>query len=206
MVLASDTTLPVASAEPPLLFTVTDLKQFDYCGRVLFYERCLPHVRPRTYKMDAGRDEHEDEQRRAVRRNLSKYEIGSGERRFDVAITAPALRLTGLIDEVVHSAEGEIFPVDYKLTQKVGHNHKIQLTAYALLLEAHHQQPVARGFLYLIPRRQTVEIPITPRLRTELLTLVEQMASMVLTEQMPLPTTNRSRCLACEFRRFCNDV
>jgi CRISPR-associated exonuclease Cas4 len=206
LVLEPDTTPLVGDGEPPLLFTVTDLKQFDYCGRVLFYERCLPHVRPRTYKMDAGRAEHEDEQKRAVRRNLSKYEIGPGERRFNVAITVPALRLTGLIDEVVYSVAGGIFPVDYKLTQKVGHNHKIQLTAYALLLEAHHHQPVERGFLYLIPTRQTVEIAITPRLRLGLRNLVEQMATMVLTEQMPPPTTNRSRCVACEFRRFCNDV
>ncbi|NJL95452.1 MAG: hypothetical protein HC915_17865 [Anaerolineae bacterium] len=31
-----------------LIYTVTDLKQMAYCARVVFYERCLPHPRPRT--------------------------------------------------------------------------------------------------------------------------------------------------------------
>src|SRR5690242_3436884 len=95
---------PDAVGSPLVLFTVTDVKQFVYCGRVIFYERCLPHLRPRTYKMDAGRAEHEDEQKRAARRNLSQYALGEGKRAFDVAITAPTLKLTGLIDEVVYVA------------------------------------------------------------------------------------------------------
>ena len=110
-----------------LMFTVTDLKQFVYCGRVIFYEHCLPHVRPRTYKMDAGRDEHADEQKRAARRNLSHYALGEGKRLFDVALTDPVLKLTGLIDEVVYANNGEIFPVDYKLSKKVSPNHQLHL-------------------------------------------------------------------------------
>ena len=36
------------------LITVTDLKQFSYCGRVVYDERCLPHMRPRTLMSRCG--------------------------------------------------------------------------------------------------------------------------------------------------------
>lgn len=187
--------------------TVTDLKQYSYCPRIIFYERCLPHVRPRTYKMDAGRDAHEDEQKRAVRRTLSKYEVdGKGERLFDVRLVSTSLQLVGLVDEVVSTETGEIFPVDYKLAKKVSPNHRLQLTAYSLLLEEAFGISVARGFIYLILSRNTVEINITDQQREQVKTLLREMQNMIEAEQMPPPTTKISRCANCEFRRFCNDV
>lgn len=188
------------------MFTVTDIKQYSYCPRVVFYERCLPHLRPRTYKMDAGRDAHEAEERRAIRRNLSKYEVKAGKRFFNVSLTSHTLNLTGNLDEVVQTTENEVFPVDYKLAKKVSPNHRLQLAAYALLLEEIEQVQVQRGFIYLIISRLTVEVPFTPSLRDEIRALLERIQKMVIQEEMPSPTQHKGHCLSCEFRRFCNDV
>ena len=43
-----------------LFFTVTDLKQYFYCPRVVYYTYCLPLLRPTTYKMEAGAVAHEE--------------------------------------------------------------------------------------------------------------------------------------------------
>lgn len=190
----------------PLFFTVTDLKQFTYCPRVLFYEKCLPHIRPRTFKMDAGRDEHELEERRAIRRTLSKYDVAAGSRAFDVAIEEAGYGLRAKLDEVVTTAEGEIFPVDYKLAEKVGENHKLQLTAYAMLLEVTRSVKIQRGFIYLIPKQRTVEVLIHEQMRKDVVKLLAEMKTMVVQEAMPNPTDVQTRCFSCEFRRFCNDV
>lgn len=186
--------------------TVTDLKQFSYCARVIFYERCLPHIRPRTYKMDAGREAHEDEEKRAVRRTLSKYEVEEGERFFNIKLASPTLQLTGSLDEVVRTADGEIFPVDYKLAKKVSTNHRLQLAAYGLLLEDAEKIIVSRGFVYLILTRQMVEIPLTDELKQQVRNSLEAMQTMITAELMPPPVSMPSRCMGCEFRRFCNDV
>lgn len=192
--------------DDPLLFTVTDLKQFRYCARVVYYERCLPHLRPRTYKMDAGRAAHEIEQKLALRRTLHKYAVAGGRREFDVALTDLAGQLTGVLDEVVYTAGGECFPVDYKLADQVGENHKVQVMAYAYLLEKSTGHPVQRAYIYLIKRRQMQEIVLTPALRQAVPTLLHAMQTMVTAERMPPPTSNLNHCAACEFRRFCNDV
>lgn len=188
------------------LFTVTDLKQFAYCARVIFYEQCLPHVRPRTYKMDAGRDAHEAEQRRAARRTLAHYHASEGERKFDVRLSSVSLRLTGILDEVVYCADGTIFPVDYKLAKQASTHYRLQLASYALLLEHVGDVRVDKGFVYLIPKREMVPVRITEKLRAQVLSLLEQMSSMVENEQMPDPASNPNFCVACEFRRFCNDA
>lgn len=188
------------------LFTVTDLKQFAYCARVVFYERCLPHVRPRTYKMDAGRDAHEAEQQRAARRTLTRYDVSEGKRVFNVRLSSAPLRLTGILDEVVYCADGTLFPVDYKLAKQVSAHYRLQLASYALLLEEAEATKVDQGFVYLIPKREMVPVRITEKLRAQVLALLEQMTVMVDREQMPDPASNANLCAACEFRRFCNDV
>lgn len=189
-----------------LLFTVTDLKQFTYCQRIIFYERCLPHIRPRTFKMDAGRDAHEDEEKRALRRSLSGYDVLEGERFFNVRLISESLGLSGEIDEVVRTSDGEVFPVDYKLAKQASPHYKVQLVAYAMLLETAENVAVKRGYIYLIRTRQLAKVAITSSLRIQVETALTAMRQMVEQERMPGAAVNRNYCAACEFRRFCNDV
>lgn len=188
-----------------LLFTITDLKQYIYCPRIFYYHACLPRIRPVTYKMKAGIEAHEDERRKAARRSLSMYDSLSGTRRFDVSVQSTTLGLTGQIDEVVET-ETELIPVDYKQARKDGYHFKLQLTAYAMLLEETTHKPTKRGFLYLILTRKAVEVPITAKLRREVKRALVEMRLIAEREAMPPPTDWRQRCADCEFRRFCNDV
>lgn len=187
------------------LFTVTDLKQYMYCPRILFYQTCLPDVRPTTYKMQVGVEAHADERQRASRRSTRWYGLPEGERRFDVWVQSSTLGLSGQIDEVVQTPS-EIIPVDYKMAQRIGQHYKIQLAAYAMMLEEACQTQVRRGIIYLIPTRKANEIPISRTLRQQVQSTVETMRAIAEHETMPDPTEWRQRCTDCEFRRFCNDV
>lgn len=186
--------------------TVTDLKQYAYCPRVVYYEQCLPHVRPRTFMMDAGKEAHEDEPKRAARRSINRYELPEGERYFNVRLTSETLGLRGLLDEVVMTPQGDSLPVDYKLATSAGTHHQVQLTAYALLLEANGAPPIEHGFIYLIPLRKVVKVAITAYWRTTTLDILKRIQGMIAHEQMPPPVKRANQCAACEFRRFCNDV
>ena len=200
--------------EPERLYylTVTDLKQFAYCPRVVFYERCLPHIRPRTYKMDAGAKEHELEQKRAARRSLTRYGTIEGNRIFDYACRSETLGLKGVIDQIVYTEDGRIIPVDYKMAKAVSRNHRLQLAAYALLLEDESKQQndkvhdISEGYIYLVPQRKFVLVKLTTKLKQDVRDMLIYTLQMVTAEQMPAPTTVKQRCLACEFRRFCNDI
>lgn len=189
-----------------LWFTVTDLRQWSYCPRVVYYQYCMPLLRPVTFKMELGTTRHEEEKEREQRRKLRLYGVPDGERVFDLRGEDAELRLRGMADLVIVRAE-ETIPVEYKnSTRKVEQPIKLQLAAYALLLETQGYTAVQRGMVYAIPRRRTTEVPITRQLRQKVRNLLAEMRGAVEEERMPAPPKARGKCVDCEYRRFCNDV
>lgn len=187
------------------LVTITLLKQYTYCPRVVYYETCTPGVRPSTYKMQAGKQAHERERERAARRTLTAYQVSEGEHRFDVRLLSRRLNLSGLIDEVVLTPD-EAMVVDYKLAGWTGENHLIQLGAYSLMVEEAFNLPVHRGFIYLMKPRRFESVPIDEVLRNSVMETLKNIDRIRLYEYMPPPADQPNKCASCEFRRFCNDV
>jgi len=194
------------------LFEVTDLKQWVYCPRVVYYRYCLPDVRPVTALMRQGIAGHRGEGAREDRRSLRTYGLTAGERAFDVVLRSATLGLRGRLDLAVavpdrRSAGAEAIVVEYKDSEQVDRKHfLLQLTAYAMLLEEAWGLPVRRGFLYSIPLRLAEAVPITEARRRAVRATVEALRAAVVGERMPPPPASRRVCVTCEFRRFCNDV
>lgn len=196
-------------AEVDAPFRVTDLKQWVYCPRILFYALCWPDVRPTTFKMEAGADAGKAEEGREERRSLRSYGLQEGRREFNVSVSSERYGLRGLVDMVVwveQAGAEEVIPVDYKLSRVPGPHFQLQVMAYGLLLEEESGIPARRGFLYEIPLRKAEKIMLNGRLRDTLLRSLDGMHRMLHTELMPAATPQRNKCLACEFRRFCNDI
>ena len=204
-----------SEAAERVIFTVTDMKQYTYCPRIVFYTYCLPLLRPTTYKMEAGIAAHERAEKRERRRTLAAYGLKEGKRHFDVQVASQALGLRGKIDMVIEVGEGkerewiprEWIPVDYKQsTRRTGQHIRRQLAAYGLMLEETRGGVARRGFVYSLVTRKAEEIVLTGRLRREVRAVVAAMREMVEREAMPGPPRSRRPCVNCEFRRFCNDV
>jgi len=195
-----------------LFLTVTDLKQYFYCARVVYYTYCLPLIRPVTFKMTRGITAHEQARSKERRRTLSAYGLTRGQRHFDVRLESAALGLRGRVDLAIETDENatgakELIPVEYKHTRRAAGPHwKRQLAAYALMLQESWETPVGRGFFYYLPSRRAEEVAITPRLRTDVQKALAAMRHMIEREAMPPPPKSRRPCVDCEFRRFCNDV
>ena len=194
------------------MFTVTDLKQYGYCPRIVYYQCCLPDVRPTTYKMDAGIESGKAEEAREARRSLRPYGLQRGTRQTEVYLASDVLGLRGKLDLLIDTDDNphgkrELIPVDFKFSPgRMGLNLRLQLIGYGVMIEEQWQVPVRRGFIYFIPRKKALEVVFTAELREKLTMALSDMRDIVLKERMPPPVRFRSRCDACEFRRFCNDV
>ena len=194
-------------AEERCFFTVTDLKQYTYCPRIVFYTYCLPLIRPTTYKMESGVTAHERAPQKARRRTLSAYGLEEGERHFDVWLESSILGLRGRVDLVIETGDGERIPVEYKQTRRrVGEHVRLQLAAYGMMLEEAGGGEIQRTFVYSLAKRKAEPIRLTETLRQKVRAMVEAMRRMVERETMPEPPRSRRQCVNCEFRRFCNDV
>lgn len=188
------------------MLLVSDLRQYTYCPRIIYYRYCLPTVRPVTYKMEAGKAAHRDEADRERRRSLRTYRLDDGERAFDVWLEDEALGLRGKVDMTITRDE-EVIPVEYKHSPgRLGRHVIMQLAGYGMLLAQATGRPALRGFVYYIPARRAREIPLDAELKAEVRQRVAAIAAMIAAEHMPPPTRQRARCEICEFRRFCNDV
>ncbi len=194
------------------LVEVTDLKQYVCCPRIVFYRYCLPRIRPTTVLMEEGIHKHKEEDEREERRSLRNYDVTEGERFFHLALQSEKLGLTGRIDLVIASPSrtadnAEISVVEYKYSeQKAGAHFKLQLAAYALLVEEAWQVSVKQGFIYSIPTKSVETIAITPHLRKKVVQTLTNIRQIVAQEILPPPPVAQGRCVTCEFRRFCNDV
>jgi CRISPR-associated exonuclease Cas4 len=189
---------------------VIDLKQYEYCPRVVYYDYCLGGLRPTTFKMEAGITAQERVNQLEERRGLRAYGVQSGERHYHVSVQSEKLGCSGQIDMVIETHDDNrprLIPVDFKLSRREpGRHFKLQLACYALLLEEAWGKPVETGALYLIPTKEVVHVPITTRLRNDAIRQLLEIRQMVTAQRTPPPTAHRKRCVNCEFRRFCNDV
>lgn len=191
------------------IFVVTDLKQYGYCPRIVFYTYCLPLIRPVTFKMEEGKAAHDEEMARERRRTLALYGLEEGVRHYNVWLESAELGLRGRVDVVIEVAGegGELIPVEYKQTRREAGRHVWQqIAAYGMMLEETWHKPVRRGLVLSLLSRRVQEIPITDELREEVRERVRAMREMVERERMPGPPRQRGKCRNCEFRRFCNDV
>src|SRR6266699_7113520 len=142
------------------LLEVTDLKQYTCCPRIVFYRYCLPHIRPLTILMEEGIRQHDLEEEREERRSLRHYNIKEGERLFHQLLQSTQLGLIGRIDMIIvtpslAASNREAIVVEYKHSEnKAGTHFKLQLAAYAMLVEATLGIPVSRGYVYSIPLRR----------------------------------------------------
>jgi len=139
-------------------FRVIDLKQYQYCPRLIYFHHCLPNIRPVTHKMTAGTAAQKVAMHNENRRSLKVYGLSRGEREYNVILESTELGLRGKIELVIKTDDNldgipELIPIDFKnsRTAKPDKHLKLQLTAYAMMLEEGQNIAVRRGFYITFP-------------------------------------------------------
>jgi CRISPR-associated exonuclease Cas4 len=65
-----------------MMLRVTDLKQWAYCGRIVYFQRRMPGVGKQTYKMEEGKTAQEMIEQLEMRRTLREYGFEGTVRKF----------------------------------------------------------------------------------------------------------------------------
>ncbi|MCX6748908.1 MAG: CRISPR-associated protein Cas4 [Candidatus Pacearchaeota archaeon] len=117
---------------------------------------------------------------------LSEFEIISSE-----------LGLKGRVDRV--KLQDEIIPYELKTREEIYESDKIQLAAYALLLEQEFSKPVNLGIVETASQSQ--EVILDNNLKNKVLELAEKIRNLA---EPSLPS-NFNKCQNCSFRKECYD-
>lgn len=192
-------------SELPTLL-VTDLKQWGYCPRIVYYRCLFGQPGHPTFKMEEGKLAQETLERLELRRSLKRYGFETAKRWFGVWLHDAELGLAGRLDMVLEAPKCAAV-VDFKLTGGPPRdNHLLQLGGYALLAERRLGLPVRAGFIYRIPDGAVFAIELDDALRERVCRAMAAIRETVQRQWCPEATSVRQRCVDCEYANYCGDV
>jgi CRISPR-associated exonuclease Cas4 len=169
------------------LVNISDLNQYLYCPRRLYYLIFYQTQGLNVYLAD-GRALHNRQSRR-----------GGWYR--EVYLRSEDLHMHGKID-IIERAGDAIVPVERKHGSRYYENDQVQLAAYAMLLEEYLGEPVPAGYLYLYETNTRHPIEITDSLRGRVVTTVEKIRSMKV-DEIPAFSDNPNKCRKCSAVTYC---
>jgi len=191
--------------------SVTDVKHYFYCPRIVYFERVL-HVKPLLgSQQEDSQLRHEEYVRKELRRKDAVYYspdfVGASKRLF-VQLSSARLGLQGVLDLLVRTGRGEWVPVDYKMMVsdkgRVWMDHKYQLVAYALLVEECFGGLVRRGFVNYIPEDLVVGVEITPSMKVHVKRVLGHIKRIIREEMLPPIRVAKHKCTGgCGHKQIC---
>jgi CRISPR-associated protein Cas4 len=126
----------------------------------------------------------------------------------EIKIQSDELALTGIIDRVEEYKEGSV-PIEMKTgsmpKEGVWPGHRIQIAAYALLLEEKLKQPIKEGFVHYLDKDVKRQIVINPFLKQEVKDLKEKVRILLNEKEIPEPTENNNKCKVCGLKDQCQN-
>lgn len=202
--------LPTSDVAEPFV-SVTDVKHYIYCPRIVYFERVLHATPVFGSQQEEGRLKHEEYVRKELRRKDAIYyspDFLGAKKHLFVNLSSPQLQLTGQLDCVIQTVGGEYIPVDYKGMSsnkgKMWMDHKYQLTAYALLVEENYSTVVKRGFINYIPEKLILKVEITPTMKTHVKRVIGHIRRIVKEERLPPIRVAKRKCTGgCGHKQIC---
>jgi CRISPR-associated protein Cas1 len=184
-------------SEPEPLTRVMALHALAYCER-LFYLEEVEELRAADDAVYAGRVLHE---------RVEPAE--DGERRtFELA--SDRLGIRGKLD-AVRRRQGSWIPYEHKRGRAKSHDgvpdvwesDRLQVGAYALLLEEHLGEPVSEGRVRYHADNVTVRVQIDDRLRSEVAAAVARAGELRKSVERPPVTEDERLCPRCSLAPVC---
>jgi CRISPR-associated exonuclease Cas4 len=183
------------------MIDVSDITQYLYCSRKIYFMKVMG-LRILKPKMEMGKEIHEGIYSKLKRRKrIWRVDAEIVE---NVYLESESYGIKGYIDAILNSG-GELTPVDVKYTRfnEIFYNWKMQLVAYAVLVEENFGCIVKKVLVYLTETKDWIEVSIFPEDREALKRIVKRIKEIILNERYP-PATKSRKCDYCEMSKICH--
>lgn len=196
--------LPSLEEEKGVWFQVTDIKQYLYCPRIVYFAYVQPLPAYKPPKVEEGQVAYQELKTRLLRHWPRALPRGQ-KVLLDVPLIYTPWRLTGRVDALVLQDEETAVVVDFKHARRVLPGWKLQVVAYGMLVEQVLGYKVPEGYIYLTRVRKARRVVLRPALRRQVMAIQKAMRAMLEQNRWPEGPSGRGPCVSCEYRRFCND-
>lgn len=187
--------------------TTSDIIEYLYCPRFTYFMHCLeiPQREEKLYKVRKGREIHSAKEKTNIGYLRRRY--GAIEKKVEVYMNSTALRVRGIVDEVLFLEDGTAAPLDYKFAEyrgRVFKTHRYQSALYGLMIKDTFNIPVNRGFIvYTRSNDKLVETEFTDKDWEQAIRIVDRIFRVIQEGVYPNASVNKHKCLNCTYRRIC---
>jgi len=191
--------------------SVTDIKQYIYCPRIVYFDRVL-HAKPIFGAQQSDSKQlHEDYATKELKRKDAIYyspEFTGAEKFMYITLNSNQYRLQGNIDCIIKTARNEYIPIDYKNMKsdkgRIRMQHKYQLVGYALLIEDNFNTIVKQAFVNYIPENIVLQFEITPTMKTFVKRIIGHIKRIIQEEELPPIRVAKHKCTGgCGHKQTC---
>jgi len=203
-------TLPVSDVAEEFI-SVTDIKQYIYCPRIVYFDRVLHATPIFGSQQEDSKELHEDYVKKELRRKDAVYyspEFVGAEKILFTTLSSSRYGLQGNMDCIIKTARAEYIPVEYKNMNsdkgRVFMQHKYQLVGYALLIEDNFNTVVRRAFVDYIPEGLILQFEITPTMKIFVKRVLGHIRRIIKDEELPPIRVAKYKCAGgCGHKQTC---
>ncbi|MEA2074605.1 MAG: CRISPR-associated protein Cas4 [Euryarchaeota archaeon] len=197
----------VAELEPEVFITVSDVMEYLFCPRFIYFMHCLgiPQHEEKRYKVLKGRALHEA--REKVNKSYIRKKLQCVRKDVAVYLVSKRNHLKGEVDEVLFLEDGTAAPLDYKFAEfkdKVYRTHKYQSALYGLMIANNYSVEVNRGFVcYTRSNYLVKDVKLSNNDFERAVARVNDVLEIIQKGFYPEATKNKARCVDCTYRNIC---
>ena len=180
------------------------LRQWCYCPRKVYYFELTNFKVSYPLWVRQGEDFHCLEEKLWQRRNLSRFKLKEGKLYHNLFLKNEELGFHGIVDMAIETKDA-IYAVEFKMSaDSKKRGDKLQLVAYAMLLEKKFLKPSRLGFL-VGKGKVLYTIDVDSDIRKDVLNTTLEIKKMLERGIKPESSATFAQCCSCEYINFCND-
>lgn len=184
--------------------TVTDVKNYFFCKREVYINHIMDIREPKTESMSFSNISHVYFDLRKLPKSIRPKKI-----LMSVRLSSVLHRLAGVLDALIITEYGEFIPAEIKLGHPINEEapswDRMQLAAYALLIEDNYNKVVKRGVLYYIEHGTFEVVRITHGMKELVRNAIRDIHRMLVEEKIP-SYRRRGYCRGCWYSWICGEV
>lgn len=179
-----------------LYITATDLMNYLYDPRIVYFVYVLKIPQATTVKELKGREKYEEFKIKSKRNKIIK-ELSFLPKEYDVYFASKKHNFATKIDCIaLDKSRNEAYPIQIKYSSKpkvLYRTQKFQVIMEAMLVEELLGYNVPYGFVKFLKSEDFVKVTITEKLKAELLQILKEIESIIKEEKLPKPTPHKKK-------------
>jgi CRISPR-associated exonuclease Cas4 len=184
--------------------TATDLMNYSYCPRIIYYMHVLKDPQFTTKKEFKGR-EKEDQFRPNAKRTKVVKELPPLPKKFKVSLVSEELGIKTIADSIIiNKSKSEAYPLQIKYSFRpdiLYKTQKNQLFMEALLIEKQLNYRVPFGFIKFLRSGDVVKQSMKDK--NKVIPIFTNIRKIIEKERFPEPTKHLNHCTDCCYNRKC---